>query len=124
MFLEFGRDSVTLTEKNPVRELRNDNNFRKIPLAALCLLLSHTADFLNSQLARVPITLNQQGSMEMRDELLSSVGAQNMDVSEYQVSDLKDIEFHWEDPDLNMDAVFQPGIDTTSSPSTFNDFEI
>ena len=31
--------------------------------------------------------------MEMRDEVLSSVGAQDMDKSGYQVSDLDDVEF-------------------------------
>ena len=31
--------------------------------------------------------------MEMRDERLSSVGAQDVDTSSYQVSDLEDIEF-------------------------------
>ena len=34
--------------------------------------------------------------MEMRDEVLSSVGAQDLDTSSYQVSDLEDIEFNWE----------------------------
>ena len=33
--------------------------------------------------------------------------AQDKDTSGYQVSDLEDIEFYREDPDLNMDAVFQ-----------------
>ena len=32
----------------------------------------------------------------MRDEVLSSVGAQDLDTSSYQVSDLEDIEFKWE----------------------------
>ena len=32
---------------------------------------------------------------------------QDRDTSGYQVSDLEDIEFHWENPDVNMDAVFQ-----------------
>ena len=62
--------------------------------------------------------------MEMMDEVLSSVGAQDMDTSGYQVSDLEDIECHWESPDFNMNAVFRPGVDTSVSPSTFNDFEI
>ena len=31
---------------------------------------------------------NKQGTREMRDELLSSVGAQDMDTNGYQVSDL------------------------------------
>ena len=50
--------------------------------------------------------------MEMRDEVLSSVEAQNFDTSSYQVSDLEDIDFNWENSQLEMDAVFRPGIDT------------
>ena len=59
--------------------------------------------------------------MEMRDEVLSSVGAQDLDTSSYQVSDLEDIEFNWENSQLEMDAVFRPGIDTPFSPPTFDD---
>ena len=59
--------------------------------------------------------------MEMRDEVLSSLGAQDMETSSYQVSDLKDIEFNWENSQLDMDAVFRPGIDTPFSPTTFDD---
>ena len=57
----------------------------------------------------------------MRDEVLSSVGAQDLDTSSYEVSDLEDIEFNWENPQLEMDAVFRPGIDTPFSPTTFDD---
>ena len=57
--------------------------------------------------------------MEMRDEVLSSVGSQEMDTSSYQVSDLEDIKFNWEISQLDMDAVFRPGIDTPFSPTTF-----
>ena len=32
----------------------------------------------------------------MREEVLSSVGAQDLDTSSYQVSDLENIEFNWE----------------------------
>ena len=60
----------------------------------------------------------------MRDVVLSSVRAQHMDTSGYQVSNREDMEFHWEDPDLNFDAVFRPGIKTHFTPSTFNDFEM
>ena len=42
--------------------------------------------------------------MEMWDEVLSSVGAQNMDTRGYQVSGLEDIESHWDDPDLNKSS--------------------
>ena len=58
--------------------------------------------------------------MEMRDEVLSSVGAQDLDTSSYQISDLEDIEFNWEISQMDMDAVFRPGIDTPFSPTTFD----
>ena len=57
----------------------------------------------------------------MREEVLSSVGAQELDTRSYQVSDLEDIEFNWEYSQLDMDAVFRPGIDTPFSPTTFDD---
>ena len=57
--------------------------------------------------------------MEMRDEVLSSVGAQDLDTSSYQVSDLEDIEFNWENSEV--DAVFRPGVDTRFSTTTFDD---
>ena len=79
-------------------------------------------DFSNNHLARLPIIPNQEGSMEMRDEVLSNVGAQDMDTSGYQVSDLDDIEFYWENDQLDVDTVFRPGIDIPFSLSTFNDF--
>ena len=51
----------------------------------------------------------------MREEVLSSVGAQDLDTSSYQVSDLEDLEFNWEGSQLDMDAVFRPGIKTPFS---------
>ena len=70
--------------------------------------------------ARVPVTQNQEGTMEMRDEVLSSVGAQDLDISSYQVSDLKDIDINWENSQLDMDTVFMAGIDNPFSPTTFD----
>ena len=84
------------------------------------MLLSQRQDFLNNRLARVPITPNQEGTMEMRDEVLSSVGAQDLDTSSYQVSDLEDIEFNWENSQLDMDSVFRPGIDTPFFSTVFD----
>ena len=60
--------------------------------------------------------------MEMRNEVLSSVGAQDLDTSSYQVSNLEDIEFNWENDQL--DSVFRPGIDTLFSPTTFDDLSM
>ena len=120
--LDFGPDSVTITVKDLVQNLTISS--QEVPLAAWQLLLSQRQNFLNNHLARVPITPNQQGTMEMRDEVLSSVGAQDLDTSSYQMSDLEDIEFNWEDPAVDMDVVFRPGIDTPFSPTAFDDLEI
>ena len=60
----------------------------------------------------------------MRDEVLSSVGAQDLDTSSYQVSDLEDTEFNWENSQMDMDAVFRPRIDTPFFPTVFEDFSM
>ena len=72
----------------------------------------------------MPITQNQEGTKELRDEVLSSVGAQDLDTSSYQISDLEDIEFNWENSQLNKDTVFRPGIDTPFPPTTFDNLSI
>ena len=86
--------------------------------------MSQRQELFNNHLARVPVNPNQQGTMEMRDEVLSSVGAQNMDTRGYQVSDPDDVEFYWGNDQLDVDALYRPGIGTSFSPSTFNDFEM
>ena len=86
------------------------------------MLLSQRQDFLNNQLARAPVTPNQEGTIRMKEEVLSSVGAQDLDTRSYQVSDLEDVDpIKKEDPQLDMDAVFRPGIDTPFSPNTIDD---
>ena len=117
--LHFGADSVTIAVNDLDQNLTISS--QKIPLAAWQLLLSQRQEFLDNHLPRLPITQNQGGTMEMRDEVLSSVGAQDLDTSSYQVSDLEEIEFNWEKWQLDMDAVFRPGIDTHFSPTTFDD---
>ena len=90
--LDFGPDSVTIA----VNDLDQNKTIssKEIPLAAWQLLLAQRQDFLNNHLARVPITPKQEGTMEMRDEVRFSVGAQDLYTSSYQLSDLEDIEFH------------------------------
>ena len=83
----------------------------EIPLAAWSLLLSQRQDFFENHLPRVPKAPNQQGTFEMR-EVLSSVGAQDTDTRGYELSDVEDIEFSWEDPAVDMDSVYRPGLDT------------
>ena len=117
--LDFGPDSVTIAVKDLDQNITISP--QGIPLAAWQLLLSQRQDFLINHLPQVPITENQEGTMEMRDEVLSSVGAQDLDTSSYQVSDLRDIEFNWENPKLHMDAVFRPSIDNPFSQTIFDD---
>ena len=85
-------------------------------------MLAQRQDFLSNHLARLPIPPKQEGTMEMTDEILSSVGAQHLNTSSYQVSDLEDIEFNWENSQLDMDSVFRPSINTPFSPTVFDDF--
>ena len=120
--LHFGRDSVTLSVKDLVQELTI--SCEEIPLTAGSFLSSQKQELLNNHLARVPVTLNQQGSHEMRDELLSSVGARDLDTSGYQVSDLDDVEYYWENDQLDVETVFIPGDDTPFSPTAFDHLEM
>ena len=120
--LDFGADSVVLSVKDLDENLTISS--LEIPLAAWSLLLSQRQEFLDNHLPRVPVTPNQRGTFEMREEVLSSVGAQDTDTSGYQLSDLEDIEFSWEDPAVDMDSVYRPGIDTPFSPSIFDDFQM
>ena len=118
----FGPDSVTIAAIDLVQNITISSQEK--PLAAWQLLLSQRQYFMDNHLSPVPITQNPEGTMEMRDEVLSSVGAQDLDTSGYQESDLGDKEFNWENSQLDMDAVFRPGIDTPFSPTTFDDLSM
>ena len=61
--------------------------------------------------------------MEMGDEVLSSVGAQEIDTSGYQVSELEANEFYRENDQLNVVAVFRQRIDTIFSPTAHDNLE-
>ena len=88
---EFVPDSVTLTVKDLVKEMTTSS--QEIPLAFWSFLLPQRQDCLINHLVRVPSTPNQEGTMEMRDEVLSSVSARDMDTSGHQVSAMDDVEF-------------------------------
>ena len=107
---DFGTDSFTIAVNDFDQNITI--NSQEIPLAGWQLLLSQRQVILDNHLPRVPITQNQVVTMEMREEVLSNVGAQDLDTSSYQVSNLEDIEFNWEEYQLDLDAVFRPGIDT------------
>ena len=123
--LDFGPDSVTLTVKDLVQEKTISSP--ETPLAPWSLLLSQIQQFLNNHLERFPVTPNQQGTHELRDEVLSSVGVQEgLDTSGYRVSaaDLDNVEFYWETDQLGVDGNFRPSIDTPFSPTAFGDLEM
>ena len=119
--LDFGPDSVVLSVKDLDENLRISS--LELQLAAWSLLLSQR-EVLDNHLPRVPITPSQQGTFEMREEVLSSVGAQDTDTSGYELSDLKDHEFSWKYPAVDMGSVYWPGIDTPISLSIFDDFQM
>ena len=120
--LDFGSDSVTIAVIDLVQNITIIS--QELPLAAWQLLLSQKRDFLDNHLPRVPITQNQEGTMEMTNEVLSSVGAQDLDSSSYQIPDLEVIEFNWENSQLDKDAVFRPGIDAPFSPTIFDNLSM
>ena len=120
--LKFGPGSVTLTVKFIVQEMPISS--QEILLAAWSLLLAQRRQFLNNHLARVPVTPYQQGTQGMRDEVLSSVGAQDMDTSGCQVSDVDDVEFYWETDQLDVDVVLRPSIVTPFSSTAYDNLEM
>ena len=121
--VDFGPVSVTLTVKDLVQEMTKIS--QEFSLTAWSLFFFKRYQFFDNHLALVPVTLNQQGRHEMKDEVLSSLSAQGMDTSGYQVSaaDLDDVDFCWEKYQLDVDAVSGPGIDTPFSPTAFVDLE-
>ena len=96
--LHIRSESVTLTVRDLLREEKRGSE--EIPLAARRFLLFQRQDFLNNHIARVPITPNQEGSMEMGKQVPSNVNAQYMDTSGYPASDLADVKFYWENDQL------------------------
>ena len=120
--LDFGPDSVVLSVKDLDENLTISS--LDIPPAAWSLLLSQRQEFLNNHLPRAPIAPNQQGTFETREEALSSVGAQDTDTRGYELSDLEDIDFRWEDPARDLDSVYRPGIDTPFSPFIVDDLQM
>ena len=122
---DFGPDSVTLTVKDIFQQMTISS--QEFLVAAWSLLLSQRQQFLNNNPARIPVTpTNQQGTHEWKNEVLSSVGAQEgLDTCEYQVSaDLDDVEFYWENDQLDVEAVFWSSNDTLFSPTAFDDLEM
>ena len=115
--LDFAPNSVFIAVTDLVQNITISSQEK--PLATWQMLLSQRQEFLDNHLPCVPITQNQKGAMEMRDEEFYCVEARDLDTSSYQVSDLEDIEFNWQNSQLDLDAVFRQGIDTPFSQTVF-----
>ena len=113
---------MNLTAKDLVHEVLISS--QEIVLVAWSLLTFQRQNFLSKHLARVPVTSNQQRTHELKDGVRSGVGAQDMDTSGYQISGLNYVDLYWKNDQLDVDAVFRPGIDTPCSPTAFDDLEI
>ena len=119
-FLDFGPDSFTPSVKDLVQEMTISSQGN--PLAAWSFLLSQRQDFVKNHQESAPITPNPGGTREMMDEVLSSLGAQDMDPRGYQALELDDVDFKLEN--YQLVTAFIPGVDTLFSPSTFNTFDM
>ena len=62
--------------------------------------------------------------MKIGAEVLSNVGAQDVDTSRYQMSDLVDIEFYYKIYKLDVESVSRPEIETPFSPTVFTTLEM
>ena len=54
--------------------------------------MSQKQEILHSHWAQIPITPNQLGTFEMRESNLANAGDRDEDNSDYELSDLGDIE--------------------------------
>ena len=88
--MDSGPNSVVLSVKDLDENLTS--NSLELPLAAWSLLLYRRQEVLDHHLPRVPTTPNLQETFEMREEVLSSVGAQDTDAMGYELPDLDDID--------------------------------
>ena len=121
--LDFGPDSVTLTEKDFVQGMTTCS--QEVHLAALSLLMSQRLHFRTTIWREFRLPPTKKGLWKLGAKYFRvSVGAQDKDTSGYQMSALDDVEFYFENDRQDIDAAFTPGIDTPFSPSTFNDFEM
>ena len=119
--LDFSPDSVTIIVKDMVQDFTISS--LELPIAAFHSLMNQRQQFLDNHLARVPITPNQQGTWEMQDEVRASVGDHDVS-SDFVPSDFDDIQFYWQNPNIDMDALYRPSIDTPFSPSLFENIPV
>ena len=82
--LDISPDSVTIIVKDIVQDLTISS--LELPIAAFNTLIDQRQQFLENQLARLPISPNQQGTWEMQDEVRASVGDHDVSQSSFPVT--------------------------------------
>ena len=100
-FLYFGPVSPILIVKQFVQEMTKSSQWIRMP--ARNLLLSQTQGFLDNHLDQISITLNQLGLFELREVVFAIAGAKHMNTSSYELSNLGDIDFFWENSQVGLD---------------------
>ena len=120
--LDFGPDSVVFSVKGLDENITISS--LELPLAVWSLLQSQRQEFFGNCLPRGSQNSQPTGFIEVREEILSCVRARVSDTRGYELSDLVDTDFSWEDPVVDMDGVYWPRIDTSFSPSIFDNFQM
>ena len=131
-------DFLDFQQKNPVvsrlwksfyfsdckrRRPRNYNDLTGYFSTRLKNLVALKTKKLDNHLARIPITPVQQWKHEMREEVLCSAGTQVSDTCGYELLYWDDNGFFWENPPLQVDAVFRPIKESPFPPKDFENVE-
>ena len=102
--LDFRPVSLVFTVKHDIQELAMSSQEILLPAWNFCF--SQGPELLNNQLAGIPITPNHYGTHELKEEVLSSVRAQDLHTSGFDLSNKEDIGNFLENAQLVVDAVF------------------
>ena len=113
-----------MTVQNLVHEITISSQEILVPVPSSELVFSQRQQLFDSHLAQIPITPKQQGKFEKREEVHASAGAQDRDISCYELSELEDIEFFREKLQVELVTAFTPRIDTLFSPTASIDLEM
>ena len=98
---------------------RNNNQLTRNAPSCLAFVVVAKARFFGYSSATSPNHSEPRRNNGDERRSVLQCGAQDLDPSSYQLPDLEDIESRRENSQLDMDAVFRPGIDTSFSTKTF-----
>ena len=88
------------------------------------LLLTQRQDSWGNHLAHIAISPNQQGLFEKKEEVSSPAEAQLLDTNSCELTNLENVNFFAEIPQMGLVVVFRPETDIPFSPSAFREKEM